>query len=63
MVEVSEELLSLYKKYYSKKKGLWKHDPKELSDRISNLKSCKHPTTFSYNMHPNNLTIIKELYN
>ena len=28
-VEVSEELLNLYKKYYDRKKGLWKHDPNE----------------------------------
>ena len=62
-LEVAEKLLSLYKKYYSRKKGLCNHDPKELSDRMSNLKSCKHPTSFFYNMHPNSLTIIKELYN
>ena len=28
-VEVSEELLNLYKKYYDRKKGLWRHDPQE----------------------------------
>ena len=28
-VEVSEELLKLYKKYYDKKLGRWKHNPKE----------------------------------
>ena len=28
-VEVSEELLKLYKKYYDKKLGRWKHDPQE----------------------------------
>ena len=28
-IEVSEELLKLYKKYYDKKIGLWKHNPKE----------------------------------
>ena len=28
-IEVSEELLNLYKKYYDRKKGLWRHDPKE----------------------------------
>ena len=27
--EVSEELLGLYKKYYDKKIGRWKHNPKE----------------------------------
>jgi len=28
-LEVSEELLKLYKRYYDKKLGRWKHDPKE----------------------------------
>ena len=28
-LEVSEELLGLYKKYYDKKLGRWKHDPSE----------------------------------
>jgi len=28
-LEVSEELLELYKKYYDRKKGLWRHDPQE----------------------------------
>ena len=28
-VEVSEELLKLYKKYYDKKLGKWRHDPQE----------------------------------
>ena len=28
-IEVSEELLNLYKKYYDRKKGLWRHDPQE----------------------------------
>ena len=28
-LEVSEELLDLYKKYYDKKLGYWKHDPSE----------------------------------
>ena len=28
-VEVSEELINLYKKYYDRKKGLWRHDPQE----------------------------------
>ena len=28
-LEVSEELLGLYKKYYDKKLGRWKHDPQE----------------------------------
>lgn len=28
-VEVSEELLNLYKKYYDRKKGLWRQDPQE----------------------------------
>ena len=28
-VEVSEELLNLYKKYYDRKKGLWRHDLQE----------------------------------
>ena len=26
-IEVSEELLKLYKKYYDKKLGHWRHDP------------------------------------
>ena len=28
-LEVSEELLKLYKKYYDTKKGCWRHNPKE----------------------------------
>ncbi len=28
-LEVSDELLKLYKKYYDKKLGRWKHDPQE----------------------------------
>ena len=28
-VEASEELLGLYKKYYSQKKNYWRHDPQE----------------------------------
>jgi len=28
-LEVSEELLGLYKKYYCQKKGYWRHDPQE----------------------------------
>ena len=28
-LEVTEELLGLYKKYYDRKLGRWKHDPKE----------------------------------
>ena len=28
-LEVSEELLGLYKKYYDKKLGRWRHDPQE----------------------------------
>jgi len=38
-LEVSEELLKLYKKYYDRTKGYWRHDPKEqlITQRELNL--------------------------
>jgi len=41
-VEVSEELLNLYKKYYDRKKGLWKHDHNEQLITQRELEKLKH---------------------